>query len=1189
MRRYLVVGCGGSGGATLAYMMDQLRSELAAHGVDKIPAGWQFVHLDVPTSPSQEPGVGTVRDQGGMYVGTGPQGDSYKVLDSALSQQLANQQALGTIATWAPRDPDAVHTPLSAGAGQYRALGRMITLSRLREVREALQRAWDTLYLNSTVAEMQSLSVPGAGRFSQNDVPIVLVVSSMAGGAGASMALDICRILTLIPGIDPRLMGVFMVAPDIFDSLPEQRVTGVRANALAMLGEIVASQMGAARDHDVAILRALGHENGEGETKPFARVFPVCRYVGTRTIFGDGTPTAIYRGLGRGLSAMMMSAEATRQFVEYDLTNGGGLPGSREYLGWGNNQWDNLPWGTFGFASLRMGRDRYAEYAAQRLARSSAEKLLHGHRQRDNPASDEEQVNAILDAQWGNIVADLGLPAGHDTVGQWIAGAVLTDSALKPLSKAVVDNVVERRIPRESGINAAHWVSRVHEVLADSRPGLLGGAQSTAYSVAFSWQQRFAADVERATTRALASQGLPYATGLVKRVARVLRDTVVPGGHDLSRYAPTDITNLPEETKALLATAKGTLVDPTQIADSVLAGVRNTVERQIYVSLAELISKAAEALIEEVLAPLVDGLNETQTLVRQAAAAPIRDVGLAVIRTDEYAAWPSDADEVVAARFREADNEVMLINSTEFKQQYDTDLPRSVGVNGADRRSFDEAISQAVTRVVTGSWETVGGTHAPAEDQPIVERTAAWRSRAFPKHPQTGEAIIAQRARYDIHARPRELVSRARQFIARPGESFDQFTSVSLREYVKGLGAQESELAQRHRDIAIKFNEAINRARPLASVNENALNALHGVSQMTYQYKFSEIPFRDMLLADSLKESLQEQLRVDSRAIDSLVRALTDDAKIKHIDIFGSYPNYSPLAYTSVVGPASRQWLASSPSEKKQFWSMRRARPLQASLPMHEDERRAMVAGWILGRVVGQIQLPQAPYTDPARVWDGESRRWLAFPNPLLTPPSEFLADYDWLPAVLESVLVAIAQCHQPPVMASLLPYRALRHIWDDTAQDPGKGLHRHTLTGQLNLTRWLRSGDSGTGIPSVISGGPEETIDERASRLVNYLTDYRGLAGHHYMSTGEGAEDGDPGAPGGGTFSTISVRVQASKTSIFRDVAPDVYWATQRLLDLVPACTQAAKQPDAPQQATAQPAAAPSSMDFEIPKGGNF
>ena len=192
-------------------------------------------------------------------------------------------------------------------------------------------------------------------------------------------------------------MGMFLVTPDIFESLDDSAVTGTRANALAMLGEIVASQTGSARVTDVELLRALGHENGEGERIPFARVFPVGRYVGAqRTIFGDGTPNAVYRGLGRGLAGMVLSGTATQQFIEWDLTNQTGDQGSLEFLGWGNKQWNNIPWGTFGYASLSMGRDRYAEYSAQRLARSSVDKLLHGHLQPGNDASDEEQVNAIL-------------------------------------------------------------------------------------------------------------------------------------------------------------------------------------------------------------------------------------------------------------------------------------------------------------------------------------------------------------------------------------------------------------------------------------------------------------------------------------------------------------------------------------------------------------------------------------------------------------------------------------------------------------------------------------------------------------------------------------------------------------------------------------------------------------------------
>lgn len=1171
MKRLLIVGCGGSGGAALAYMMDQLRSDLAAHGISKLPAGWQFVHLDVPVSPSKVDGVGSVRDQGGIYVGTGPESDSYKVLDNALSQRLAANQALDTLATWAPREPGAVYTPLSTGAGQYRSLGRMITLSRVGQVRDALQRAWDQLYLNSTDTEMRSLSIPGAGKYSPEDQPLVLVVSSMAGGAGASMALDVCRVLTLVQGVDPRLMAVFMVTPDIFESLPTSAVTGTRANALAMLGEIVAGQTGSAREADVALLRALGYERGEGERIPFARVFPIGRYVGAqRTVFGDGTPNAVYRGLGRGLAGLTLSGPAMQQFVEWDLTNGVGDQGSLEFLGWGNRQWNNIPWGTFGFASLSMGRDRYAEYAAQRLARSSADKLLHGHLQPSNPASDEEQVNMALDNQWDNICGRLRLPRQQDGgVAPWLGSVVLPADQVAQHAFQILGGTVRPRIEQAPGVNGEQWAGHVFRTLGEQRENIKAEAGVTAYGIAYHWQQNFVVALEHVTTEAIATLGLPYATGLVKRVSRLLQDSVMPEGHSLSSYAPADVADPTPEVKRTLQSLKGTVANTGPVADNVVAGLRPNVEQQIYAGLAQQIGSAAGAVVPEIIEPLIAALNESQSLLRHSAAAPRRESGLAHLQTDEYAAWPSDNDERVATRFSEADNEVMLTRSADFKQRYEVDLPSSVGATPADPRSMHMSVARAASHVITGAWSTVGGKRAPAEVRPVVERTATWVSRAFPRHPDSGDTLIASPSAYDVHTRPAELLSRAREFIARTGESFDRFCSVSLREFVTGrsgsdMQVAETELAARRRDLLLRFGEAVSLARPLASVNENAMQAIHGVSEMVYRYKFSAVPFHSLTLADELADSLDQQIRIDSNSVRAFEGALSDEANIKRIDIFGSYPNYSPLAYDSVVEPAARQWLAASPPERAAFWTHRRARPLAASLPMHEAERRAMVAGWILGRAIGLLRVPEPPYDQPARVWDTESRQWLAFPHPLLTPQSEFKAEYDWLPAVLESVLLAIAQSHQPPVMNSMLPYRALRRIYDAGQQNATTGPDsQRLLAARVNLTTWLRDGDSGTGLSSVVAQtGPEATIDERAERVSAYLTQYRDFVATHYMKPGETSGSGLAPARGGGTFSVIGVRAQASATPFFRDLAPDVYWAANDLLTLVPIAVEAAKRP---------------------------
>lgn len=1190
MRRFLVVGCGGSGAITLSYMMDQLRSDLAAAGVEKIPAGWQFVSLDVPTAPETGPdGLNNVRDQGGRYFGSGPQGDSYAVLDNALTNQLASRQQLSSIATWAPRDPKNVPVPIGSGAGQFRALGRMITLSKTSGISEVLQRAWDTLFTVAAETEMRSLDIPGGGSFDPGESPIVLVVSSMAGGAGASMALDICRLLTLIPRLDPRMMGVFMVAPDIFDGLGKSATTGVSANALAMLGEIVASQMGSAREHDVTILKALGQQNGEGAEVPFARVFPVGRRVGTEGApFGDGSQNAIYRGLGRGLSGLMMSGAATRQFIQYDLTNGGGLAGSREHIGWGAGAWDSLPWGTFGFSSLSMGRDRYAEYAAQRLARSSVDRLLDGHLQRGNPASDEEQVNAILDSQWPSILARVGLADRHAgggaspaNIGAWITGTVLPRDEIMRMSRHIVDSQLRPYIPSGDGMNAKQWVPDVQHAVRGRSAALRGASDSAALLHAFGWQDRLVHAVETTVADAVANLGLPYATAIVNRLAAYLRDVIRPATEDLAKLAPADITAPTPGVTGILAGLNGTMQMGGAVIDSIVAEYQTSVDRQIYSTLSGKIRDIAAALVPEIMTPMLSALNESQTVLRIASKTPAIDVGLARLETDQYAAWPSDAAERVPQRFAEANNEVMLTPSAEFLSQYRSDLPMAVAEDSATPPPFESAVQIASQRVVTGLWPTTDGSRAPGEVVPLIERTATWRSKAFPVNPATNEALIPSAARYDIHLRGGELLGRARAYVARTGESFDRFCRVTLRDYIVASGVPEYELSQRTSLLASKFGEALSLARPLASVNQQAMEALHPGEQIAYRYKFSSVPFLNLPVADVLAEVIGHNPKIDRETGDGFGRVLTDEGGLKRLDIFGSYPNYSPLAYNSVLEPAAKQWADSTSSQREAFWSMRRSRPLPASLPMHENERRAMTAGWFLGLVIGRIRIPAPPHLEPVRVWSDRERTWLDFPNPLLTPPSQFGAPNDWLPAVLESVLLAMAQSHQQPVMSSMHPYRALRSIYDATLEDPARGINE--ISAKAALTEWLRTGDTRTGWPSAVpESDAASTIEERSAKAVEWLDRLNAFTGHHYMAPGE------DGAAGGGTFSQITSRAQASKTPIFRDLAPDVFWATAQLSALVKECEEAALRP-VQSSFPSMPSAGFADNDIVIPDLGQF
>jgi hypothetical protein len=271
---------------------------------------------------------------------------------------------------------------------------------------------------------------------------------------------------------------------------------------------------------------------------------------------------------------------------------------------------------------------------------------------------------------------------------------------------------------------------------------------------------------------------------------------------------------------------------------------------------------------------------------------------------------------------------------------------------------------------------------------------------------------------------------------------------------------------------------------------------------------------------------------------------LSDEDSVTRIDIFGSYPNYSPLAFDSVLKPAAQQWAQTAGPGRGAFWKYRRSRPLSASLPMTDEQRFTMTGGWFVGQLLGRIQIPASPFTEPVRIYDADSGQWLNFPNPLLTPPSAFHAPYDWLPAVLESILLAIAQSHEPPVMRSLRPYNVLRELYDAHSQDPASGIVALSAQG---LLREFLQGVSGTpGVQSRVPGIAEaRTADERAAAAIEWLTTIRDVAAQYLPADMAGATPG-------GAFTTVPTRTTASNTPVFRDLAPDVYAATGALVNLI-------------------------------------
>ena len=1147
MRRFLVVGCGGSGGKTMAYLMDQLRSDLSKDGVPDLPLGWQFVFLDVPSGVDDGPeGLGSVVDQGGTYVGMGPKGGSYRDLDQTVSQKLREKQAFEGIATWAPQRPESVTRPINVGAGQYRAIGRMILLARAGEVRRALMAAMERINAPESVTSMKNAAFSVGSEFNEEQPTIVLVIGSMAGGSGASMALDVCRLLTQVNGVTAKLISLFMFSADTFDSLPPADRAGVRANALAMLGEIVASQAGAASRHDNALLKALGYSDGVGVPIPFARVFPVSRLMGVqKAAFGDGTMGPIYRGLARGLAGLMESSVASQQFVDFELGNQGSISAHSRYLGWGADPAESIPWGSYGFASLSMGRDRYAEYAAQRIARTCVDRLLDGHLQPGNPASGTEQVNALLDNQWPNICTRLQLPDGRTSaqqssaeLGAWMTTVALPREQGEGTARLIVDRDFAPYVPSPHGQNAAQFRDFLRAQSASRRQVIAESVNRSAYEWAFEWHQGLVRRTQDVVGDAISKLGLPYAGAAVDRLAGHLADFVSPNARVISGgTGSSDLSQLPEDVDRTLSGMRGSISGGDTIVARVVEGVRGKVRTLLYTRVSALVSEGLLTFVSDVLKPLQIAIREAQIILEQARGSQLRQDGLARLETTQYAAWPSDDDRRVPQRFDEANNEILLTSSRQFDTQYRSDIETAIPLaqtGGSPRLAV-------AAQVMSGLWATQGGIQPPGG---LMEQTVGWRSRIFPTDPLTGESLVPSEARFDIHVRPAELLHRARMFVARPEESFSVFSSVSLREYLNTK--RESEQQARHRDVMNKFRETLALAMPLISVDAQTVQILHGGNSVEYRYKFSSVPFRNLPIADDLEAILTNNPSTDPSTRINFRKALTEQGNPRRIDVFGSYPLYSPLAFDSVLEPVAQEWESTAPQGRAAYWTYRRARTLDASLAMSDAERRAMVAGWYIGQVVGELIIPGKPFRRPVQIWDPEDGTWVEFAQPLLTPPDRFRAPYDWLPAVLESHLMAIARVQQPPVLASLKPYLLLRELYDSEELGPATGIKQ--ISAIDKLASWITSG-SRSGMPSRIPAvAAATTPEERRDAAKRWLVGEGGpghLAAHDFLPPKQfGAT--------GGSYGIIESRTQASSTPFFRDLAVDIVWATQSLATVV-------------------------------------
>ncbi|MBY0789270.1 tubulin-like doman-containing protein [Corynebacterium parakroppenstedtii] len=1160
MKKILVIGCGGSGAKTLAYMMDQLKTMLAEkmpeyYGSGKsweLPKAWQFVLIDSPSTPEKIAKLPNVEEAGGRYISCGSS-NRYHTVDEAVSAKLARGKELGTISSWALREPNKVTTPISKGAGQYRAIGRMLTLSKLNEIQTQISKAWDTLNKAETIQELTWLTqmMSGSAQVQSSatkDTPLVFVVSSMAGGSGASMAIDVCRLLTGIRGFEVGSSSLFMVTPDAFGEISKDEISGANPNALAMFAELAAAQMGAATAPDSRIFKTLGVSASESTAIPVGRVFPVgARSGADGALLGDGSTATVYRALGRGLAALIMDDRALNDYVAYTLGNRGGLePKKTLGYGWGADQ-NDIAWGSYGYAQLTMGRDRYGEYAAQRLARVAADKILHGHIDPSVDASSDVQLDEKLSNNWKNIRTKLDafIPQPGIDPAKWIYSHFRQGIQLW-VNRQV--NELAAQIPVANNQRGAEWASSVEASLRNFDNIARKGDVRYSYDVIYRWADRHGIQegIISVIAGEIAKYGVPYGFAVTEKIRHELENATLSNlGDCYLKLGSTRIT-LPPELQRSLYGQKGKISDTSAYVQTITSGVRSQIAMVVVGIFARGLADVLKDFAREFLSPLQEAMRRAQADLEEAwMLNRDPDLGVAQLKTDIPKLWPEES-AIVPDRFDNAANEEFLTEVQSFPSQYEADVKNSIdSAIDSEHLDYESALRMAAQCVIKGEWEAKSSAAEPPRNLLVLDQV--WVPESLTTNPTANSVRDVQKARFSVNIRPEEILSRSRQYIGRNGYSFQNFISTTIRDYILDPGISDRERNQRRTNFVAKFQSAMDHAKPLAQVNAELVEQLYGAS-VSYKFNFSAIP----LDGDEVAKNLEQVVGgfphfVPNDPQDPLGGKLTVEGEERAVDIFGSYNNYAPIVFDSLMGPIRRQWEESG-REGAGFWRDRRTRPLPAALPMSDKERHALIAGWYIGWIIGSLEFPGTLDVEddaPIAVWD--ESKWVALEQPLLTPPSRMRSKLDWLPSVLESVSLAWSVVGDEAGRDRIRFYQALRGIYDNSARPSTAD---RTSMGERHLNHWLFSGEAHNKRYQRKFGGPDATPEERRDKALEFVNAWANAA-KQYVSSKQ-LKKGILADTSNRELADITSRQVASDLPVFADIAEDVMKVCQDIVKLI-------------------------------------
>ena len=1067
---FLIIGVGGSGGKTIRAMRQTLLRRLRAKGwKGEFPEAWQFLEID------------TISTQGGgnftapllpanQFLGLVPQNVDYAGLRNQLIQKMPRTEQNLALGGWIPEN---TAVPIQKGAGQYRTLGRAVVASQLPQLQQALTRSYSRLSAPGVLEELREVSMKLYGKAEgQSPEPMALVISSVAGGSGAGIYLDVVEALkSLNSGFDKRTQ-VLLFGPDVFNNIPQGLRDSIPANALGAMNETLAGMWAEGPGPGSAALFGNSGLNGRGTSGFGPRNTYLIGASNGQVSFGD--QDSVYRAAGESLATLVSDEAVQTWMVEYAIVNvfvNSANPiicNDETMLKSSQNVFHSQPLGSIGVGRVSLGLDRLSEYIAEGGARWTVERLLWPQfvpANPMNPQTPQQLIEEAVDRSWGQFLTDSGLNERGDMneVIDSLSPVGLEDRA-RAFASAVI-NKASGGVP-PAGIPANQWVSNINNFFNLQRKAYETDEQSEIYKVAQVWTTEIQDQILRTVSLTVSRQGLNVASRLVEKLREEVKFVA---SQELPLEAASEIRKLDQiASKISEGLPQGMSAVQTQAMSQVVG--------PIILKAASFITNAMrKKLAADLITDLDAGfLQPLETSLRNSVAELLISATAPQNRKGEQNPFPSYANistGVIPDRFNPSVIERLLIEVADFPKTMQTlvkeSLDETVQANWENR--FKE-------RIILGTKLDSRGDN---EEQKLIELRSTWV-------PQDSNARRhsegAQKAQFAIITDTDEYIERNREWLTDPVTALGKFLDQDIPTY---LSHPDPTIANsRVNAYKAAFSSALKLSAPLCSLNKALIGQVHQnvLSKGDRYVHMSTIPFKDQGnlkdLYDITVHEIQEAKLWDPSESPKSFKAV---GGIQQIDVFSTLTSaMNPMVFSSLMNPVIESWSRNNNSAqlRQGFWTNRRARPLTEAIPMAPEQIQKLVRGWF----VSQLLNLRTATADQSRgpkisIFDREMRKSVDFPHPLIGLKNEsIVSNPDLLPAVLESLGIAMAHCDQLSNLTPLEPYWAMIRLGENY---------------QEILENWIRRGESFVDAPVpalAIAGASTGTFDERKLAILTTL-----------------------------------------------------------------------------------------------------